>query len=443
MQLYEKISILADAAKYDVSCSSSGSVRRGPKGTVGSAARAGICHAFTADGRCISLLKILFTNNCSYDCAYCLNRRSNDHPRATFTVDELVGLTMNFYRRNYIEGLFLSSAVLGTPDKTMELLVQVAEKLRREEKFHGYIHLKALPGADPALIRRAGLAADRLSVNLELPSERSLNLLAPEKDKSRILFPMQQISQEIANRQEQHALAPRGAGFAPAGQTTQLIVGASPESDLHILRLSQALYRKFALKRVYFSAYIPLNADKRLPQLTEPPLLRENRLYQADWLMRFYGFRAEELLDDQMPNFDPDYDPKLVWAVRHPEQFPLEINTAPYRQLIRVPGLGTRGAKRIVSARKTALLDFEDLTRMHISLKRAQYFITCKGRYYRLQNPQPETILEALKPAARIRDAQLSFAFPEAPAAQAEVEVLENPGYFPRTDAASDLLPAF
>ncbi len=450
MNLTEKLKILADAAKYDVSCSSSGSSRQGPKGTLGSAARAGICHSFTADGRCISLLKILMTNHCIYDCAYCLNRRSNDRPRAAFTVDELGTLTMNFYRRNYIEGLFLSSAIIGSADYTMELLVKVAETLRYQHKFHGYIHLKAIPGANPLLIQRAGQVADRLSVNMELPSEKSLALLAPEKKKQAILLPMQQIQQGITQQKQERALSRKAPAFVPAGQTTQMIVGASQENDLQILRLSAALYQKFSMKRVYFSAYVPINEDNRLPQIAQPPMLRENRLYQADWLMRFYGFEANELLEESNPNFDPDYDPKIIWAVRHPEQFPVEINTASYQQLIRVPGLGIRCAKRIVSARKTGRLDFSDLRRMHISLKRAQYFITCKGRYYQIQDPQPQMILGALKPKARSPYQQLTL-FPDHAAEDgSNVEVLEPTAFFPAKATASapadnttDLLPVF
>ena len=452
MQLLEKLTILADAAKYDVSCSSSGSTRKGNPGTIGSAAKSGICHSFTADGRCISLLKILMTNNCIYDCAYCLNRRSNDKPRAIFTVNEIVNLTMDFYRRNYIEGLFLSSAVIASPDYTMELLIQVVEKLRYTEKFHGYIHLKAIPGANPALIERAGRLADRLSVNLELPSEQSLKLLAPDKTKQNLLLPMHQIHRGILERREEQALIKKAPLFVPAGQTTQMIVGASGESDLQILRLSSALYKKFSMKRVYFSAYVPINSDSRLPQIAKPPMLRENRLYQADWLMRFYGFDAAELLDDRNPNFDPDYDPKIIWAVRHPEQFPVEINTASYQQLIRVPGLGIRCAKRIVSARRTARLDFEDLIRMKVSLKRAQYFITCKGKYYRIQNPQPDMILRALKPAARSAYEQLSLfgdwqtVKPEP--LENQIEVLDNTAYFPQksesqSSSQNNLLPVF
>lgn len=452
MQLLEKLTILADAAKYDVSCSSSGSTRKGNPGTIGSAAKSGICHSFTADGRCISLLKILMTNNCIYDCAYCLNRRSNDKPRAIFTVNEIVNLTMDFYRRNYIEGLFLSSAVIASPDYTMELLIQVVEKLRYTEKFHGYIHLKAIPGANPALIERAGRLADRLSVNLELPSEQSLKLLAPDKTKQNLLLPMHQIHRGILEHREEQALIKKAPLFVPAGQTTQMIVGASGESDLQILRLSSALYKKFSMKRVYFSAYVPINSDSRLPQIAKPPMLRENRLYQADWLMRFYGFDAAELLDDRNPNFDPDYDPKIIWAVRHPEQFPVEINTASYQQLIRVPGLGIRCAKRIVSARRTARLDFEDLIRMKVSLKRAQYFITCKGKYYRIQNPQPDMILRALKPAARSPYEQLSLfgdwqtVKPEP--LENQIEVLDNTAYFPKksesqSSSQNNLLPVF
>lgn len=432
MNLMEKLTILSDAAKYDVSCSSSGSSRIGEKGTIGSAAKAGICHSFTADGRCISLLKILMTNHCIYDCVYCINRKSNDTPRTMFTVNEIVSLTMNFYRRNYIEGLFLSSAIIGSPDYTMELLVRVVEKLRYEEQFHGYIHLKAIPGANPALIQRAGELSDRLSINLELPSEQSLSLLAPEKTRQSILAPMHQIHQGIIQNKQQAKSLPSSATkqlpsfrnvpvqpykksyknqslFVPAGQTTQMMVGASSESDLQMLQLTAALYQKFEMKRVYFSAYIPLNEDNRLPQITQPPMLRENRLYQADWLMRFYGFDPSELLDETNPNFDPNYDPKLIWAIRHPEQFPVDINTASYQQLIRVPGLGIKCAQRIIRARSMGKLSFADLTRMHVSLKRTQYFITCGGKYYRIQNPEPQLILHALKPTNKASYEQLTL----------------------------------
>lgn len=384
------------------------------------------------------------TNHCIYDCAYCLNRKSNDNPRAAFTVDEVVTLTMNFYRRNYIEGLFLSSAIIGSPDYTMEQLVKIVEKLRYEEHFYGYIHLKAIPGANPLLIQRAGELADRLSVNLELPSEQSLSILAPEKTRQSILQPMHQIHQGIVqHKQQKHnpltdsliTPAPNTAAlpayniqklpavsqhtnkkhykekslFVPAGQTTQMMVGASGESDLQMLNLTAALYKKFEMKRVYFSAYVPLNEDNRLPQIAQPPMLRENRLYQADWLMRFYGFEASELLDEQHPNFDPNYDPKLIWAIRHPEAFPVDINTATYQQLIRVPGLGIQCARRIVSARRSGKLDFADLKRMHVSMKRTQYFITCNGKYYRIQNPEPQLILHALKPKSQSPYEQLTL----------------------------------
>jgi len=407
--IFDKLTILADAAKYDVSCSSSGSERQGKKGNLGSAAKAGICHSFTADGRCISLLKILMSNACSYDCAYCLSRRSNDHPRATFTPQEIVDLTINFYRRNYIEGLFLSSAILGTPDYTMELLIQVVEKLRLEEHFHGYIHLKAIPGADPKLIERAGMLADRLSVNIELPSEVSLQRLAPDKKKSAILAPMAQIHQGVVQNRNERKQFKKSPLFVPAGQTTQMIIGASGESDLQILNLTSALYHQFSLKRVYFSAYVPVNQDKRLPLLTSPPTFRENRLYQADWLMRFYGFRAEELLDEAYPNFDPNFDPKVMWAVRHLELFPLEINRACREELLRIPGIGVQGVKRIMTARRVAPLSFDDLKRMGISLKRSQYFITCQGKSISPVALEPTAILRALQPKANSPYEQLSL----------------------------------
>ena len=376
MSLTDKLAILADAAKYDISCASSGSDRTARKGSLGSADRAGICHSFTPDGRCISLLKILMNNYCIYDCAYCVNRSSNDVPRASFSVDEVVSLTMNFYRRNYIEGLFLSSAIVQSPNYTMEMLMQVVERLRLKEHFGGYIHLKAIPGADQALIDRAGAQVDRMSVNIELPSAQSLKLLAPDKSKTDILRPMQSIhSRIVQNRQERQKFR-QAPSYVPAGQSTQMIVGASAESDLDILRLSASLYEHYALKRVYYSAYVPVNRDKKLPALAKPPTVRENRLYQSDWLLRKYGFRAEEILDESRPNLEMDYDPKTVWALNHPENFPIELNKAPFEQLIRVPGIGIRGAQKIVSARKVHALDFADLRKMGLSVKRAQYFIT-------------------------------------------------------------------
>ena len=382
MPIADKLAILADAAKYDVSCSSSGSDRASHKGSLGSADRAGICHSFTPDGRCISLLKILMNNYCIYDCAYCINRSSNDVPRAAFTVDEVVSLTMNFYRRNYIEGLFLSSAIIQNPNYTMEMLTQVVERLRLKEHFGGYIHLKAIPGADQTLIDRAGRQVDRMSVNIELPSSRSLKLLAPDKSKHDILLPMHNIHSGILQSRQERTHFKKAPAYVPAGQSTQMIVGASQESDLDILRLSASLYDHYALKRVYYSAYVPVNNDKNLPVLTQPPTVRENRLYQSDWLLRKYGFRADEILDEDHPDLDMDYDPKTVWALNHPEYFPVELNKASFDQLIRVPGIGIRGAQKIVSARKVHALNFTDLRKMGLSVKRAQYFITCQGRYY-------------------------------------------------------------
>ena len=381
MDLFEKLTILADAAKYDVACTSSGADRRGKAGKLGNTTSIGCCHSFAADGRCISLLKVLMSNLCAYDCSYCLNRKSNDIPRASFTPRELADLTIGFYRRNYIEGLFLSSAVVKNPDHTCELMLQTLKILREEYGFRGYIHAKAIPGADPQLIQQIGLLADRMSVNIELPSERSLKLLAPDKKKQAILQPMEQIRDGIvAYRQEimQYRHTPH---FVPAGQSTQLMIGATPESDYQILKLTAAMYRKYALKRVFFSAYIPLVQSSKLPALdTKPPLLREHRLYQADWLLRFYGFQAEEILDEKNPYFNPYLDPKCNWALLHMEQFPIEINRASYEMLLRVPGIGVGGARRIVVARRAAKLDFSDLKKMRIVLKRAKYFITCKGK---------------------------------------------------------------
>lgn len=380
MDLGEKLEILADSAKYDVACTSSGVDRPGQHGSLGSCAAAGICHAFTPDGRCVSLLKVLYSNACAYDCRYCVNRRSNDRPRATFTPRELADLTIGFYRRNYIEGLFLSSAVLGTPDRTMELMIEALRILRQEYHFNGYIHAKTIPGSDPLLVERIGLLADRLSVNIELPSESSLTQLAPEKKKTAILRPMGQIAVKSAQSRRELAVYKRAPAFAPAGQSTQMIIGATPESDRHILNLTEGLYKKYALKRVFFSAYLPIVADDRLPALsTRPPLLREHRLYQADWLLRYYHFSAAELLSEEEPNFDPYLDPKCTWAVRHPEFFPVEVNTAGRAELLRVPGIGPKSATRIVQARRLQTLGMAELKRIGVVLKRAQYFITCQG----------------------------------------------------------------
>ncbi|MGL5677458.1 MAG: putative DNA modification/repair radical SAM protein [Cellulosilyticaceae bacterium] len=399
MDIKTKLEILSDAAKYDVSCSSSGSHRKSQKGHLGSTHTAGICHSFTPDGRCISLFKVLLTNFCIYDCVYCINRKSNDVPRAAFTVDELVDLTLHFYRRNYIEGLFLSSAIIKSPDHTMELLTQVLYKLRVQHQFKGYIHVKAIPGASEALIHTCGLYADRMSVNIELPSSDSLKRLAPEKHAQDILKPMKLISSRITETQDTKRFLPSTPLFVPGGQSTQLIVGASPESDLSILHLSEKLYEKFHLKRVYYSAYVPVNTDKQLPAIHQPPMLREHRLYQSDWLLRFYGFKADELLDQEHPNFDVHFDPKTSWALRHLHIFPLEVNTAPFEMLIRVPGIGVSGAKKILSARRLTTLTFQDLKKLRIVLKRAQYFILCGGKYNSPVAYDDVLIRQALTPA--------------------------------------------
>ncbi|MFN2395703.1 MAG: putative DNA modification/repair radical SAM protein [Bacteroidales bacterium] len=391
-QLLKKIEVLADAAKYDVSCSSSGSSRSNTPNGIGSAARSGICHSFTEDGRCISLLKILFSNYCIYDCAYCVNRKSNDVKRAAFKVEELVDLTISFYRRNYIEGLFLSSGVMVSPDFTMERLNAIARKLRIEHKFNGYIHLKAIPGANEELIQEAGLYADRLSVNIEIPSEPNLKLLAPEKDFQSVLNPMKQIYGGIISNKEERKKYRKAPRFVPAGQSTQLIVGASPEPDFQILKLASGLYNEQKLKRVYYSGYVPVNAgDTRLPALKQPPLVRENRLYQADWLMRFYEFSYDEILDDSHPALDLNMDPKLAWALRNPHFFPVDLNFAPYEMILRIPGIGVRSAKLIVSNRKFGKISFLHLKRMGVALNRAKYFILCRElpeKGYRFQPDQ-------------------------------------------------------
>lgn len=379
--IMDKLKILSDAAKYDVSCSSSGVSRKGNGRDMGNCIFAGICHSFAADGRCISLLKILLSNECIYDCKYCLNRRSNDVPRATFTPDEVCELTMNFYRRNYIEGLFLSSGIIGTPNQTMEMIWQVVYKLRNVYHFRGYIHVKGIPGADPILIQKTGYLTDRMSVNLELPTADGLKKLAPNKHRKNILTPMRQIQQGIRQGRNEVAIYRHAPDFVPAGQSTQMIVGATPESDYQIMAVAQGLYDNFELKRVFYSAYVSINEDKELPSLhTGTPLLREHRLYQADWLMRFYQFRAEELLNEKRPNFNILLDPKCDWALQHLEQFPVEINRADYHTLLRVPGIGVNSARRICGARKTARLGFEDLKKMGVVLKRALYFITCSGK---------------------------------------------------------------
>ena len=383
MDLLEKLTVLTDAAKYDAACTSSG-VRRGfQPGKIGNTTSsiAGCCHSFSADGRCITLLKVLMTNSCVYDCRYCVNRRSNDTRRAAFTPKELAELTIQFYRRNYIEGLFLSSGVLRSPDYTTEQMIEVLRILREDYGFNGYIHAKAIPGTSPELVYRLGLLADRLSVNIELPSEQGLRSLAPDKSRSAILRPMGLIRDQARQSKSELAKYKHAPAFAPAGQSTQLIVGATQDTDRHILHLTESLYAKYRLKRVFYSAYVPIVESSLLPSLdTKPPLLREHRLYQADWLLRFYGFRAEELLDEQHPDFNPRIDPKCFWAICHPEQFPVEIMRAEYETLLRVPGIGPVSARRIVSARRVSHLRYEDLSRLGVVLKRAQFFITCGGR---------------------------------------------------------------
>lgn len=381
MSVMEKLGILSDAAKYDVACTSSGVKRKGDGVHMGNAEASGICHSFSADGRCISLLKILMTNECIYDCRYCINRRSNDVKRALFTPEEICELTMNFYRRNYVEGLFLSSGILESPDVTMELLYRTLYLLRNRYHFNGYIHVKAIPGADPGLIYAVGLLADRMSVNLELPTAEGLKNLAPNKHRKNILAPMRQIQNGIIESRNEVSLYRHAPQFVPAGQSTQMIIGATPENDYQIMAVAESLYQKFALKRVFYSAFVKVNDDKQLPALAGgPPLLREHRLYQADWLLRFYGFRAEELLSEEHPNFNILLDPKCDWALRNLHLFPIDVQRADYRMLLRVPGIGVNSAMRIVQARRSATLKFDDLKKIGVVLKRALYFITCSGR---------------------------------------------------------------
>lgn len=395
MEVIEKLDILADAAKYDVACTSSGVQRNGRKGQLGQATMAGCCHSFRPDGRCVTLLKVLLTNACVYDCAYCVNRASNESVRrAAFTPRELADLTIGFYRRNYIEGLFLSSGVLRSPDHTSELMAQALQMLREEYRFRGYIHAKAVPGTSPELIDRLGHLADRLSVNLELPSSRSLELLAPEKNRASILAPMRQIQQNRAEDADTRALMAKhlcymgssrpvrkSRAYAPAGQSTQMIIGATPESDFQVLGLAAALYRNLAMKRVFFSAYLPVNQDNRLPASDAVQLNREHRLYQADWLMRYYGFEVEEIIDEAHPFLPEDVDPKAAWALNHLERFPVEVNEAPLEELLRVPGIGPRGARLILRARRQSTLREEELRKLGVAYKRARFFITMNGSW--------------------------------------------------------------
>ena len=411
----EKVRVLAESAKYDVSCASSGTSRAHRKGSVGSAAGWGICHSFAEDGRCISLLKIMLTNYCMYDCAYCINRRSNDIPRATLAVSELVELTMEFYRRNYIEGLFLSSGVVRNPDYTMERLVRIVKDLRRVHRFNGYIHLKSIPGASRELVREAGLYADRLSVNIEIPNEQSLKVLAPEKDFQSVFAPMRYIREGVLENEDDRRRFRYVPRFVPAGQSTQMIVGATADTDRDILCLASALYARPTMKRVYYSGFIPVNAyDSRLPALKQPPLVRENRLYQADWLMRFYDFKAEELVDDRFPDLDLEVDPKLAWALRHPECFPVDVNRADYEMLLRIPGVGVKSARMIAASRRYGRVGSMQLKKMGVVMKKAVYFIDCRELPVKtIQELRPERVRQLLLPKPKVKDdpRQLKFDF--------------------------------
>ena len=381
MTLFQKLEILADAAKYDVACTSSGVDRRNDGQGIGNCIKSGICHSFSADGRCISLLKILMTNECIYDCKYCINRRSNDVPRTTFTPQEICDLTIGFYRRNYIEGLFLSSGIVVSPDVTMELLYQTLYQLRNEYHFQGYIHVKAIPGASPELIEKTGYLADRMSVNLELPTAEGLKVLAPQKKRERMLAPIQQVQTMRRSNKEELILYRHAPKFVPAGQSTQMIIGATGESDYQIMKVAEHMYQKYDMKRVFFSAFVRVNDDQLLPAIPGgPPLLREHRLYQADWLLRFYGFGTEELLSAEKPDFNLLLDPKCDWALRHLEQFPVEVMKADYDTLLRVPGIGYKSAQRIVKSRRLGALDYGMLKKMGVVLKRAIFFITCQGK---------------------------------------------------------------
>lgn len=407
MSIYDKLQILSDAAKYDVACTSSGVDRQGDGTGMGNCHKAGICHSFSADGRCISLLKILFTNECIFDCKYCINRSSNDVARTSFTPDEICTLTMEFYRRNYIEGLFLSSGVLKSPDYTMELIYAALYKLRHEHNFQGYIHVKAIPGAAQDMVEGVGFLADRMSVNLELPTAEGLRLLAPHKSRKNILSPMRLVQQKHNDNKKEIMLYKKAPRFVPAGQSTQMIIGATLETDFQILNVAESLYRKFELKRVFYSAFIAVNDDSALPARRDegPPLLREHRLYQADWLLRYYRFEARELLDEENPNFNIFLDPKCDWALKHLEFFPVEVNQADYNTLLRVPGIGYKSALRIVKARRMGALKFEDLKKMGVVLKRALYFLTCGGRMmYRTKLEEDYILRNLLNTKERLPD---------------------------------------
>lgn len=392
-RIREKLNILADAAKYDVSCSSSGGTRKNDNKGLGNSHASGICHTYTEDGRCVSLLKILLTNHCIFDCAYCVSRKSNDIQRAAFTVEEVVELTMNFYRRNFIEGLFLSSGIFKNADFTMERLLRVVKKLRLEERFNGYIHLKTIPGASEDLIREAGMYADRMSINLEMPTESGLKLLAPDKSHQEVIDPLNMVQKQIVQFREEKKLIKSVPKFVPAGQSTQMVIGATPETDKDIMQTADTFYKNFSLKRVYYSGYIPISNDNRLPILgSQPPLIRENRLYQTDWLMRFYGFNVNELLNDANPHLDIDIDPKLSWALRNLHFFPIDINVANYKMILRVPGIGVGSAKKIVQARKFGKLRIDQLKKIGVSYNRARHFIKCADTPYQMKDYQSTQI---------------------------------------------------
>lgn len=407
-KMISKLEILAESAKYDISCASSGSSRTNKNKGIGSAHRCGICHSFTADGRCVSLLKIMLTNYCMFDCAYCINRQSNDIPRAGFTPKELADLTIEFYRRNYIEGLFLSSGIVRSPDHTMEKMIRVVKILRNEHGFNGYIHMKAIPGASNDLIVQAGLLVDRMSVNLEIPTEKNLKLLAPDKDHQSIYQPMLHIHQNLLENIEDRKKIKSTPKFVPAGQSTQVIIGATDETDSQILQLTAKLYKRPSMKRVYYSGFIPVNGyDKRLPVLQEVPRVRENRLYQADWLLRFYDFSVDEIVNDQYPDLDLTVDPKLAWAIRNPQYFPVDINRDSYQKILRVPGIGVKSAKLIVLARRHRKLNLEALKRIGVVLKRAQFFIIChEMRKFKLLDSSEQYIRLSLqeKPLLEVKN---------------------------------------
>jgi putative DNA modification/repair radical SAM protein len=396
-RIEEKLKILADAAKYDVSCSSSGSTRKN-KGGIGDASASGICHTYTEDGRCVSLLKILLTNHCIYDCAFCVSRKSNDVKRAAFTVEEVVDLTMNFYRRNYIEGLFLSSGIFKDADFTMERMLRIVKKLRQEERYNGYIHLKTIPGASEELVKEAGLYVDRMSINLELPTEAGLKLVAPEKNHDSVKKPLAFVNEQMKSFKEERKLIKHTPIFVPAGQSTQMVIGATPENDFEIMQVADNFYKNYNLKRVYYSGYIPVNnGNSLLPQIgSAPPLVRENRLYQTDWLLRFYGFRLDEILNPQHIHLDLDIDPKLSWALRNPHFFPVDVNTADLNAIIRIPGIGRQSALKIVQARKFGRLHAYQLQKMGIAYNRAKYFLHCADSPFILGHPSMEYVRGAI-----------------------------------------------